>query len=180
MKDKIVIDIDNTLWDFAQELHRKVKEACPQFPPPSEWHRWDFWRPYIEPATLYSLIKEIHMEQERFTPYPDAWPFLDSLKREGLYIIIASHREQSTFDSTLNWLKKNDLIFDQVHLSYDKSVLFNDSWGIVDDSPVTLKKAAEFGIVRTGIRNPWNKAEDHPLFENLKEIYMYLKSCYRG
>ena len=78
-------------------------------------------------------------------------------------------------DATVRWLKKHDLPYDKVHLSYDKSVLFDKCWAIVDDSPETLDKAAEAKIVRAGLRNPWNEKEKHPLFDNLMEIFQYLE-----
>ena len=68
----------------------------------------------------------------------------------------------------------SDLPFDEVHLSNDKSVLFDGSWAIVDDSPVTLGKAARAGIIRVGLRNPWNEGTDHPLFNNLPEILNFI------
>jgi hypothetical protein len=66
------------------------------------------------------------------------------------------------------------LVHDEVHLSNDKSVLFDGSWAIVDDSPVTLGKAARAGIIRVGLRNPWNEWTDHPLFSNLFEILNFI------
>jgi hypothetical protein len=72
------------------------------------------------------------------------------------------------------------LVHDEVHLSNDKSVLFDGSWAIVDDSPVTLGKAARAGIIRVGLRNPWNEWTDHPLFNNLFEILNFIDGRLRG
>jgi hypothetical protein len=68
------------------------------------------------------------------------------------------------------------LVFDEVHLSYDKSVLFDHSAGIVDDNPRVLEKAEQAGIVRAGLLNPWNEDTHHPLFKNLIEILEFLDS----
>jgi hypothetical protein len=54
-------------------------------------------------------------------------------------------------------------------------VLFDDCWGVIDDSPETLSNARDAGIVRAGLRNPWNEGEDHPLFDNLKQIKEHLR-----
>ena len=143
-------------------------------PPPSQWRSWEFWRSYIGPERIYDLLYDIHLEQENFAPYADAAPFLASLKEAGFYIIVASHRRPGTLGATESWLQKNGLVYDQVHLSYDKTVLFTECWGIVDDSPVTLEKAKMAGIVRTGLVNPWNEQEDHPLFDSLTQILSYL------
>jgi hypothetical protein len=175
MQAKIVIDIDNTLWDFAPVLYERIKEINPDITLPSEWRTWDFWQRYLTSKALYEVIRGIHMEQDRFIPYPDAELFLALLRKNGFFIIIASHREKGTLDATEQWLINNNLLYDEIHLSHDKTVLFDDCWAVVDDSPITLDKAASLGIVRAGLRNPWNEQENHPLFKNLMEIFSYLK-----
>ena len=121
------------------------------------WNKWNFWEGYAPEMTLYKVIRDIHLRQDHFGVYPDAKQFLTSLREKGFYIVIASHREKGTIHAAKRWLKKHELPFDEVHLSYDKSVLFSDAWAIVDDSPVTLDKALKVGIVRAGLRNPWNE-----------------------
>lgn len=172
--EKIIVDIDNTLWDLAPVLYERLREVSPDVPPPAQWRAWDFWRAYIGPESIYDLLYTIHLEQERFAPYEGAAQFLASLREAGFYIVVASHRRPGALRPTERWLQKNGLAYDSIHLSYDKTVLFNESWGIVDDSPVTLGKARESGIVRTGLLNPWNEREDHPLFSSLPQILSYL------
>jgi hypothetical protein len=174
MARKIIVDIDNTLWDLAPELWKQLLIYNPEMPPPEKWHDWDFWEEHIETADLYRALREVHMKQDRFLPYPESPGFLAGLKERGFYIIIASHREKKTMDPTVRWLQKFGLPYDEVHLSSDKSVLFDTSWAIVDDSPVTLGKAARAGIIRAGLRNPWNESTDHPLFANLGEVLKFI------
>ncbi|MEN6616123.1 MAG: HAD family hydrolase [Syntrophorhabdus sp.] len=173
---KIIIDIDNTLWDLAPILYERLSKTSPGFPHHSQWHSWTFWKGLISAERLYHIIRDVHLEQDRYEPYSEARLFLERLKRNGFYIVIASHREKETLASTRRWLEKNNLSYDEIHLSYDKSVLFDESWAIVDDSPVTLEKAKHAGIVRSGLKNPWNAHEDHPLFGTLTEIYDYLSA----
>ena len=175
---KIIVDIDNTLWDFAPVLYEHIRKINPGMPPPAEWRQWDFWRPYLSSQQLYTAIRDIHMDQDLYPVYPDAATFLASLKDLRLFIVIASHREKGTLEATTRWLMKHSLRFDEVHLSHDKSVLFGDSWAVIDDSPVTLGKAAQFGIVRAGLRTPWNKEDDHPLFDNLTGVLEYLRRVF--
>lgn len=178
---KIIIDIDNTLWDFAPALYARLHKIHPGFPDPSQWHSWSFWKGLISPERLYRAIRDVHMEQDRFQPYNEARGFLGRLKENGFYIVIASHRERETLPATRRWLEKNALPFDEIHLSYDKSVLFDWCWAIIDDSPVTLDKARSAGIIRAGLKNPWNEREDHPLFASLNEVYTYLQTeCTSG
>lgn len=172
---KIIIDIDNTLWDLAPVLYERLSEEVPHMPHYSEWKSWHFWKGFVTAERLYGIIKDVHMEQDRFEPYGGSRGFLQLLRERGFYMIIASHREQETLAPTRRWLEKNGLPFDEIHLSYDKSVLFDNCWGVVDDSPVTLEKAKRAGIVRVGLRNPWNDRENHPLFNDLGEVYEYLR-----
>ncbi len=178
---KIIVDIDNTLWDLAPVLYERLLEASPGFPHHSQWRTWSFWKGLIPAEQLYGIIRDVHMEQDTFEPYGQSRSFLEQLHRKGFQIIIASHREKETFTSTRRWLWKHGLPFDDIHLSYDKTVLFDDCWAVVDDSPVTLEKARQAGIVRAGLKNPWNETEDHPLFTDLGEIYEYLEGeCSTG
>jgi hypothetical protein len=172
---KIIVDIDNTLWDFASVLHERMKRINPDVVSRLEWHLFDFWKSYVTPKEFYAVIKSIHMDQEQFLPYPDAREFLSSLKELDLHIIIASHREKGTRGVTTTWLNQNNLVFDELHLSNDKTVLFNNCWAVVDDSQFTLEKAAKVGIIVTGLKMPWNKGVDYPLFNNLIEVFKYLK-----
>ncbi len=172
---KIIVDIDNTLWDLAPVLCEGLRTVNPLLPAPDRWDTWDFWKGFVGEKDVYKILRDIHMVQDRFGVYPESAKFLDLLRQAGFYIIIASHREKGTLDATTRWLKGHALTFDEVHLSHDKSVLFDDAWAIVDDSPVTLDKAQKAGIVRAGLRNPWNEKKNHPLFDNLLEIYGYLR-----
>ena len=172
---KIAVDIDNILWDFSPVFWERLKKINPEIIPPTTWNVWDFWHKYVTTKQLYGAIKEIHLEQEKFKSFDDAPHFLSSLRDMGFYIIIASHREQGTFDPTRRWLSMNKLVYDEIHLSNDKSVLFHDLCAVVDDSPSVLDKAKAAGIVRVGLCRPWNKDTNHPLFDTLPEILAYLK-----
>ncbi len=171
---RIIVDIDNTLWDLASVLYERMREVNRRLAPPSEWRQFDFWKKYVSPKIFYRLIRDIHMDQGMFAPYREAGQFLSSLKDAGFHIIIASHREKGTLDATARWLNAHCLVFDEIHLSYDKTVLFDSCWGIVDDSPVTLQKAEKAGIVGAGLEMPWNEGESYPLFDNLEGVLQFL------
>jgi hypothetical protein len=84
------------------------------------------------------------MKQDEYAPYGESRHFLEALKERNFRIVIASHRDKKTYDATAKWSKQNALPFDEIHLSPDKSVLFTDSWGIVDDSPETLDEVQNY------------------------------------
>jgi FMN phosphatase YigB (HAD superfamily) len=173
---KIIVDIDNTLWDLAPVFFEYLKKYNPDIPVEDLKRGETRLKGYIPREDLFGVLKEIHMRQDEFQPYPGAKEFLLALKEMGLYIIIASIRDEEAREATEAWLKKHELAYDDLHLSNDKTVLFPDSWAIVDDSTWTLDKAYQAGIVRTGLVNVWNANRGHPLFPTLKEVLEYLKS----
>jgi len=173
---KIIVDIDNTLWEFAPVLYECLKEVSPSILPMDKWGGWKFWEKEMDTRTFYKVLKGIHMRQEEFLPYPDATQFVISLKERGFRILIASHREEEAYEPTIRWLRKYELVFDELHILDDKSVLFDGAFGIVDDSPVTLTKAMKAGIVTTGLAFPWNRGLGCPLFGTLPEVLAYIDS----
>ncbi len=174
---KIIIDIDDTLWDFISLFHKRMERSYPDVVIPTGWHELLFWMRHASPDTLpdaVSIMRGIHTDQDQFSPFPEAKYFLTSLKERGFHITIASHRDQEAADATMRWLMRNDLVFDDLHLSKDKTALFNDCWAVVDDFPMTLKKAHKAGIIGVGLKTLWNKEEDCLLFNDLLEILRYL------
>lgn len=177
---KAVIDIDNTLWHFCDVLYERLKKINEAMPPPDYWIEWDFWENYCSKEEFICAIQDIQLNQddERHLPYPEAKDFLATLKEHNFHIIIASHRTPESIEQTHRWLVKHGLAFDEVHLSYDKTVLFDQSCDIVvDDSPHTLEKAAEKGIIATGLLFPWNKLyseNGNILFNSLDEILRFI------
>lgn len=170
-----IIDIDNTLWDFATILYEKLyTKLGSSVPPPSEWHCWSFWKEFCNAETFYKIVREIHLKQDRFGVYPDARDFLKTIKSTGFKIIIASHRDSETHNATLKWLYNHQLAFDELHLSNDKTKLFHNCHICVDDSPEILKSAINKGLLATGLEFPWNKEVQIKLHPNLKEVLNFL------
>ena len=175
--NRIIVDIDNTLWDFAGRLWKKVEHHG--VAGPSEW-RWDFWEDYLTIEQFLGYIDEVHAEQdESASPFPGAADFLLALKKDGCHITIASHRNPASRAGTIQWLKAHNLVFDDLYIGPDKTILFDDHQAIVDDSADTLDKATTKGLIATGLRYSWNKDSRHSLFENLSEVLVYLKGCER-
>ena len=173
---RIIVDIDNTLWNLAPELWAKLKLVNPAMPSPAGWDSRQSIERFLPIKEFFRVLKEIHMRQESYPPFPESECFLRALKERGFYLIIASHRSPDTYEPTVNWMKEQRLAYDEIHLSYDKSVLFPDSIALVDDSPVNLHKAVEAGIVGTGLLCPWNENSGYPLFKTLIEVLGYLDS----
>lgn len=176
-KTKIaVIDIDNTLWDFASVLYEEIFKINPFIPTPDNWHCWDFWKDYLRAEDFYLIINRIHLKQDTFGVFPDAEDFLNYFKKNGYKLIIASHREHASKTATINWLIGHNLPFDELHLSNDKTVLFPYCSIVIDDSPHVLEKALKLNITATGLEFAWNRSNGFRLFNNLKEIKNFLTS----
>jgi len=170
---KIIVDIDNTLWDFASVFNEMLRKIAPSIPPVKDW-KWDFYMDYISLDELYCIIDEIHKKQDIFEPFPSSRWFLESLLNKGYEIIIASHRQEHSREATEKFLQKHKLPYTELHLSNNKTVLFDSCIAIIDDAPQTLDEAKQKGLICTGLRFPWNKYTEHSLFDSLEEVLEFL------
>ena len=179
-KKRAVVDIDNTLWHFCDALFERLRRINGSVPPPDAWVEWDFWERYCSKSEFLSAIEEIHLSQDddRHSPYPEAKGFLSTLREHGFHITIASHRTADSIEQTKNWLRRHDLVFDELHLSYDKTVLIDDSCdAVVDDAPPVLETARERGVTATGLLFPWNRrfaSDGYVLCRDLNEALDYI------
>jgi 5'(3')-deoxyribonucleotidase len=180
IQKKAVIDIDNTLWQFCDVLYERLKRIKEDFPSIDQWTNWVFFEEYCSLEEFLHVIRGIHLEQdsERHLPYPEAKGFLEKLKEKDFYIVIASHRHDESRDQTENWLSRHGLIYDELHLSFNKTELFDESCRVVvDDAPQVLERAHEKGALSAGLSFPWNRAysqNEFRLFANLKEVLGYI------
>jgi 5'(3')-deoxyribonucleotidase len=179
-RKKAIIDIDNTLWHFCDVLYERLRKINKAIPGPDKWVEWDFWEEYCSKEDFIKAINEIHLNQdsERYLPYSESRDFLKTLKEHNFYIVVASHRTPESIEQTHRWLIKHDLMFDEIYLSHDKTVLFEEDCHIVvDDAPYILEKAAEKGLMTSGLMFPWNKHNGnngYRLFNNLTEVSRYI------
>ena len=159
---KAIIDIDNTLWHFCDVLYERLRKINKAIPGPHKWVEWDFWEEYCSKEDFIKAIDEIHLDQDnkKHIPYSESRDFLKTLKEHNFYIVIASHRTPESIEQTHRWLIKHDLMFDEIYLSHDKTVLFEEGCHIVvDDAPYILEKAAEKGAIASGLMFPLEQAQ---------------------
>ncbi len=174
-----VVDIDNTLWQFCDALSAELRMINPAFPHVEEWTTWNFYAPFCTQQQFMAAVDAVHSRQDsdEYRPYPEAKGFLRSLKEEGFRVVIASHRRAEMRGPTERWLKKHELEHDELHLSFDKTVLFKDAAVVVDDAPHTLEKAVEHKAIGAGLLFPWNQAyvgNGFGLFRDLNEVKDYI------
>jgi 5' nucleotidase, deoxy (Pyrimidine), cytosolic type C protein (NT5C) len=179
MNKTAVIDIDNTLWQFCDAFSRELRKINPAFPPIEQWTTWNFFEGFCTEAEFMAAVDAVHRRQDsdEYQPYPEAKGFLRTLKDQGYRVVIASHRRQEMQGPTEQWLRKHELPYDELHLSFDKTVLFEDAAVVVDDAPHTLEKAVACKAIGAGLLFPWNKAyagNGFGLFGNLNEVMAYI------
>jgi hypothetical protein len=180
MKKRAIIDIDNTLWHFCDALHAELRKINVGFPTPDNWTDWDAWQGYCSADEFMRAVNAIHSEQDcdRYLPYPEAENFLSTLRENGYHITIASHRSPDYQTQTRKWLDKHCLLYDELHLSFQKTELFDASTDVVvDDAPAVLEEARGKGVMATGLLFPWNRAyagNGFRLFESLNEVLHYI------
>jgi len=155
MMKTAVIDIDNTLWQFCDAFLDELKKVNSAFPPVARWDTWDFFTPYCTEEQFMAAVDAVHLRQDsdEHRPYPGARGFLRSLREQGYRVVIASHRKPEMAGPTERWLAKHGLPYDELHLSFDKSVLFKDAAVVVDDAPQTLVQQTkpDFALDRVAI-----------------------------
>ena len=180
MSKTAVIDIDNTLWQFSDALYIELQKVNEGFPLPVNWTHWDLWEGYCSREDFFAAINRIHLNQDSdsYIPYPEAKAFLKTLRENGFRITIASHRSPKYRKQTEKWLLRHQLQYDSLHLSFNKSVLFDrHTHVVVDDSPKVLEKALASGAVGTGLLFPWNReyrSNGFQLFDNLSKVLDYI------
>jgi hypothetical protein len=180
MKKTAIIDIDNTLWRFCDALYDELRRVHPAFPPVDRWTTWDFFTPFCTEQRFLAAVDAVHARQDSdaYRPYPEAHGFLRSLREQGYRIVIASHRKTEMRGPTERWLEKHGLEHDDLHLSFDKTVLFGGAAVVVDDAPHTLEKAVEHKAVGAGLLFPWNRSyagNGFGLFDDLDEVLSYIR-----
>ena len=174
-----IIDIDNTLWQFSDAFYLELKKINKDFPTPDQWCTYDILEGHCSVEDFIAAINTIHHNQDsyQYQPYPESRGFLSSLREHGFNIIIASHRMSETREPTERWLARHGLLYDELNLSLDKTLLFPTANVVVDDSPLTLEKAIENGALATGLLFPWNRdyaSNGFRLFQNLNEVLDYI------
>ena len=182
MRKTAIVDIDNTLWHFCDALYVELQKINENFPIPDRWTHWDMWEGHCSIDEFIGAVNAVHLKQhsDKYLPYPEAKEFLSSLKEHGYHVTIASHRSPEYRKQTEIWLEKHNLIYDELHLSFHKTRLFDRFTDVVvDDAPQVLERAVGKGVMATGLLFPWNREyakNGFRLFDNLDEILAHILS----
>lgn len=153
-----IVDVDETLWAFHDAVANTGRDMNIKIPKRGECTGWDVIYKDAGIDAVIKVFNAVHAQQCSYKPYPDAEPFLKWLKTR-FYVVIASHRGDKYKPELVEWLKTNNLVYDEVHVSMDKGKLFVDQRVeiVIDDRADTIIDALNHKKVGIGLRKPWNK-----------------------
>lgn len=156
---KVMIDVDNTLCEFSGVLNEEVQKINDKIPNHSNWNHWNFYRGFITDKEFYDAA---HRAQDRILECPEvpgASEMTLLIKKYGHEIVIASHREKQNIPILQEWLENNEIEYDEIHASNDKTVLFDEGSIrlVIEDSPIIISESCRRGILTVGIKKPWNR-----------------------
>jgi hypothetical protein len=156
---RIAIDIDSTLHHYWDELAGSAKRRFGVDLPYEHQHTWKITR--LRDEQLRACIADTHSAQAiaRAEPYPHAVEIVNAWHEAGHWIHVTSHRAEDCHAATGDWLAAIGLQFDDLHCSYDKvsRCIELDIDVLIDDSPITLARAIENGMVAATLVHPWNR-----------------------
>jgi uncharacterized protein len=156
---RIAIDIDSTLHHYWDELAGSAKRRFGVELPYDEQHTWKISR--LRDEQLRAVIADTHSDAAiaRAEPYPHAVEIVNAWHEGGHWIQITSHRAERCHSATKQWLDAIGVRYHDLHCSYDKvsRCVELDVELLIDDSPVTLGKALENGMVAATLVHPWNR-----------------------
>jgi uncharacterized protein len=156
---RIAIDIDSTLHHYWDELAGSAKRRFGVDLPYEQQHTWKISR--LRDEQLRAAIADTHSDAAiaRAEPYPHGVGTITAWHDAGHYIHVTSHRAERCHPATARWLADIGLGYDDLHCSYDKVArcVELDIDVLIDDSPVTLVRAIEHGMVAATLVHPWNR-----------------------
>jgi hypothetical protein len=156
---RIAIDIDSTLHPYWDELADSAKRRFGVELPYEQQHTWKISR--LRDEQLRAVIADTHSDAAiaRAQPYPHAVEIVNAWHEGGHWIQISSHRAERCHSATERWLAAIGLRHHDLHCSYDKIArcVELDIDVIIDDSPVTLGKALDSGMIAATLVHPWNR-----------------------
>lgn len=153
-----MVDVDNTLFDFATPLYETFLKSGISIFPPQKWNKWDYFYPeFMSSKIAHEHFNTVHSHQLEYEPFDDARVFLEHLIQDHA-VVIVSHRRLHQCNELRKWLNINNLPYDMVECSDDKTKMFNRAVFdvVVDDCPMTLEAAYNAGIDCYGLTRPWN------------------------
>lgn len=173
-----IVDVDEILWPFLDAVQATGKDRGIKLPTRKECTHWDAIFEYVnDKDAVISIFNEVHAHQCSYKPYPESEHFLKFM-RTKFHVIIASHRLDKYRAELMEWLETNNLVYDEVFVSGDKTKLFDNPRVaiVIDDRADTIIEALVQNKIGIGLRKPWNCANTSlTLFDTLPDIENFLE-----
>ncbi len=160
----LACDVDSTVWDTGACVRAATFEVTGEMPDPATIFTWTHvLDTYGEPATtsIFDRVFDPVRIRER-EPYPGAPGVLRALQKDpGVRIHFVTRNDPGIVSAYLEtWLKEN--FGPEVGLTVttgDKLGILRDlgAFGLVDDRPETLARAADAGLWAATKLQPWNR-----------------------
>lgn len=166
MPDRIIVDVDGTLYDTKPVFVRQFSARHGITIADGEITEWNFWKYHITLEEFLALIAEgLHSAEEIGAAklYPAVAATLRAWRRAGSQIFIASDRAEAAGEHTRRWLTTNGLPVDDLvcapgldKIDYAQRV---GAGLIIDDKPDTITAALDAGLAVATIIHPYNRNE---------------------
>jgi uncharacterized protein len=155
---RIAIDVDSTLHHYWDVLSGISRRRFGVELPYEEQFTWGITR--LRPDQLELCIAESHSEQTILsgTPYPHAVDTIRTWSQQGHFIHVTSHRSPVCATATAQWLANLGVPYDDLCCSYEKvsRCVELEIDVLIDDSPLNISAAMDYGILTATILHPWN------------------------
>lgn len=164
-KNRILLDIDNIIYDFASPLKVKLDILTGSSIPISKW-RWDVWEQYnITKHKFYDIVSELHSRIDCFVPFSHVSLATYELSH-NYYIDVVSHRKKEFYEKTREWLLSNYIYFDNLILTHKKEELISYYDVVIDDSPHVQLAALSAGKKVISFKYSWCLHDSRIVFLN--------------
>jgi hypothetical protein len=155
---RIAIDIDSTLHHHWPLVAAAAKRRFGVELPYEQQFAWTAHR--LSEAQLRVCIEDTHSDEAiaGARPYAHAVETVNGWYDAGHSIHITSHRAERSLTATRRWLDDIGLRHHELHCGGDKvSHCLRTGIGLlIDDSPDTIARALDAGILAATLRHPWN------------------------
>lgn len=156
---KIAVDIDGVLAKQVSAVLSEINDVHGINITKDQIVTYDQALPRIDSSIKEEIVQRISDPHHILgvEPVENSVKAIQSLKREGHDIIIATHRDEETIPASIDWLKYNGIPFNEVQSTSEigKASLRADL--LIDDYPDHIRDFANSGRKAILFSQPWNK-----------------------
>lgn len=156
------IDLDGVMYDFAWVFHKYAQDRMGK--ELSEPSTWDFYREWGMTDEQFNEWLEDGVKNLRLFDYlnplfntHEGWKLL---KDNNIKIHVLTHRSPHSYEQTVQWLVKNNLIPDSLHFGQNKTILktlAQDECAAIDDMVQFYDSYNKEGVLSFLRTQPWNQ-----------------------